>query len=309
LYAPPAAAPSPFAQAVIIVYFRLLFPLLFELRSARGCAHAAASAWLSFNILFNYGACVRTPPGAPPPLFDAVEEGGVLAPPGGAQPLRLPPGARWCRRCANVKPALAHHCSICARCVVKMDHHCPWVNNCVGLKNYRYFFNFLAYLWAGCLYALSVSAPAVAADAELEPLGRLVHRAMGGSPDSWAAAAQDWRAASAGALRDSERSAIAFSFILAFAVLFALSALLGWHVYLVASAQTTIDFYGNREERALARREGRVWVNVFDLGLRRNWQEVFDERGALWAVAWCMPRLAPHRGSGLCFPMVTDAKH
>uniref|UniRef100_A0A1I8J1Q9 Palmitoyltransferase n=1 Tax=Macrostomum lignano TaxID=282301 RepID=A0A1I8J1Q9_9PLAT len=51
-----------------------------------------------------------------------------------------------CARCDCVKPDRTHHCSVCGRCIRRMDHHCPWINNCVGLRNQKFFVLFTAYI-------------------------------------------------------------------------------------------------------------------------------------------------------------------
>jgi palmitoyltransferase ZDHHC2/15/20 len=76
---------------------------------------------------------------------DSSSTGSVLRALRRRPPLTSPDGSLHCRLCKEVKPVRAHHDSVSGQCILKMDHFCPWVGNCIGLCNYKAFYQFIVY--------------------------------------------------------------------------------------------------------------------------------------------------------------------
>ncbi|CAD8150216.1 unnamed protein product [Paramecium pentaurelia] len=53
---------------------------------------------------------------------------------------------KFCDTCKIYKTSTTAHCRRCDNCVQGFDHHCVWLGQCIGQRNYRYFYLFILLL-------------------------------------------------------------------------------------------------------------------------------------------------------------------
>jgi len=210
--------------------------------------HALFAHWLLINVCYHYYKGSTKPPGTAPIVTKEVYT------------VATDQNYNCCKKCETVKPLRAHHCSVCKGCVLKMDHHCPWLNNCVGHENHRHFFLFMWYIWCGVWYVAAVAYGPYNARTELRrrlrKTGEMRH----------------WREELVHEGLPVQAGELSFLFVLSSAVIVSLGLLIFWHIYLISTAQTTIEFYKNIAEAAKAKKRGKVWRNPYSLGsAKKNW--------------------------------------
>ncbi|KAF3923401.1 hypothetical protein ABW21_db0205906 [Orbilia brochopaga] len=257
---------------------------------AQGNLLAAIGALLYFMLNWSYTIATFSSPGTP---LDTKSKYSHL--PTTSMPsitVKASGEERFCKKCQCRKPDRTHHCSTCNTCVLKMDHHCPWLANCLGIRNYKPFVLFTAYLAVFCLFSCAVASSWL-----WDFVFRKESYVDTYLPVNWVLLA-----------------------VISGVIGIVVAGFSGYHFYLVAKGETTIESMEKTRYLAPIRRRGLPWganlfggsgngvmtpaalemrerqryneymieetaremPNAFDLGWRRNFLLVFGTAPALW---------------------------
>ncbi|TPX59772.1 hypothetical protein PhCBS80983_g02182 [Powellomyces hirtus] len=221
---------------VAYVYFTVNIPYLFPTNDGwqqpLRLVTVVWSVYMLVCIAFHYYMAVTVDPGRPPKEMSGDGEDNVADPNSELLfELRSEPNQSDYGP-GSEQPPPARSRRICKKCRhPKPDrtHHCS-VCRRVGHHNHRYFYLFLLYMFAVSTYYSAISIRMFRR--EILNLGTF----------TWP--------------HEQARMGFVFSFVLAVAMALAMGAFLAWHSFLIATAQTTIEYYSNQVAQLVARSTG-----------------------------------------------------
>lgn len=217
----------------------------------RGTREMAVFHAITSVLLYCFVQCSLTSPGTVPADGTwALKAGDEM--PSTMEAKQTTGERRHCKWCLTYKPDRCHHCRRCNVCVLKMDHHCPWVYNCIGFRNYKYFFLLLVY---GVIDAMIISVNMF---------------------DSvWWSTRADVHIFFTLLLLAGEMTAVFF--------LVCTTVFLSFHCWLMYNGMTTLDFC----EKALRNRS--YGPSIYSRGLYHNICDVLGPVPMLWFLPLSLP--------------------
>lgn len=265
---------------ITLLYLLVLFAYVSKLRLlvhesfpiAVSVIHAIISVYFLLTICINFIACLYLRPSQPPaatldieaPTNELLQQSSSSSPSSTSPYTTRSETWRLCTQCNAPKPPRTHHCTTCKTCYMKLCHHCPALGRCIAQDNYPYFYRFVTSVAMGSAFTVATC-------------NALLNKGVEGDEN------------------------IVFLFVVGGVPVAVATGLLAlWHVYLVATGQTTIEWLDNWR----ARRRGDApaswgWFGgPFSTSLRGNVGESFG-RIPLALFPWWLvlflpvPRFAP----------------
>uniref|UniRef100_A0A7S3Z7Q0 Palmitoyltransferase n=1 Tax=Lotharella globosa TaxID=91324 RepID=A0A7S3Z7Q0_9EUKA len=251
-----------------------VLPLVVTPGSFAHMMHLLWALLLSVNVLFHYAMGVTTNPGSHgsdvyQKLCEEAKSRGLLK---NLKPIILPRPGEWskCTKTGLPKPPRSHFDKVTKRLVIQMDHYCPWLFNTVGWANLRYYMFFQVYLVISTLYITFMT---------FWPFVSVVGAPTGHENDE-----KVWTLPNNSTVLKPARDRIIFLFAVSSPVSTFLFLFLMWNLYLVLTAQTSVEVQINKLFQKEAVAQGLVFTNPYDLGYRENWYQAMGRVSPIWHV-------------------------